>query len=161
MVDRRGQHESASSADGRSCTRASLEEFDAACQRPAPPDVRALRGPTLPLTGRWDRDSLRDWPFFAQLSSSPLLRSFHHQSRVNFEKSTRYHGIMIGIIMNWVSCLVLLSSGRSHCLTNTELLEGQLFFDLRGRIMNEAPTPLGGLASSYRYRDPRVRPGLL
>ena len=32
----------------------------------------------------------------------------------------------------------------------TKPLEGKLFFELRDRIMNVAPTALGGLARSYR-----------
>ena len=32
----------------------------------------------------------------------------------------------------------------------TKPLEGKLFFDFRDRIMNVAPTAMGGLARSYR-----------
>ena len=32
----------------------------------------------------------------------------------------------------------------------TKPLEGKLFFELRDRIMNVAPTAMGGLARSYR-----------
>ena len=32
----------------------------------------------------------------------------------------------------------------------TKPLEGKLFFELRDRIMNVAPTALGGLARSYK-----------
>ena len=34
----------------------------------------------------------------------------------------------------------------------TKPLEGKLFFELRDRIMNVAPTAMGGLARSYRAR---------
>ena len=34
----------------------------------------------------------------------------------------------------------------------TKPLEGKLFFDMRDRIMNVAPSAMGGLARSYRAR---------
>ena len=60
------------------------------------------------------------------------------------------------------SCANVLKTARLLCLIAyvntldneadffTKPLEGKLFFELRDRIMNVAPTAMGGLARSYR-----------